>query len=290
MSEPTVNTCRELVLYKPRGPTLYKSPAYLDWEQQWKNRAAIDKNWDESPTGRRWSELGQKPVQPAQPAVNYDVSFQHDQEENAVAADRGVEFSADGRRRQEFLLNVTHKKHRLEPTQLDDRLAFWIPVPEDQVDTGDGGEAGQDADDSDSENGVVGEKRKRYNGSIDPMGKWRPEKQIFMDALLWHDGLGDHDLCCELCGAEGDVASEERVRLLKCTPQTRNFFEMMETTYRGFSVGGQVDITTDISQTIASVITLSSFCERPASLSVHLSVLFLSECLADVPLGPLTSL
>ncbi|KAJ7711507.1 hypothetical protein B0H16DRAFT_1480292 [Mycena metata] len=96
---------------------------------------------------------------------NYDVSFQHDQEENAVAADRGVEFSADGRRRQEFLLNVTHKKRRLEPTQLDDRLAFWIPVPEDQVDTGDGGEAGQDADDSDGENGVVGEKRKRYDGS-----------------------------------------------------------------------------------------------------------------------------
>ncbi|KAJ7669894.1 hypothetical protein DFH06DRAFT_1125303 [Mycena polygramma] len=48
-----------------------------------------------------------------------------------VAADRGVYFSVDGLRRNEELLNISHKKRRLNPTQLDDALAEWVPVPDD---------------------------------------------------------------------------------------------------------------------------------------------------------------
>ncbi|KAJ7025068.1 hypothetical protein C8F04DRAFT_1212966 [Mycena alexandri] len=143
--------------------------------------------------------------------TGYDVSFQADAD-TTIAADRGVYFSTDGRRQREELMNITHKKRRLEPTQLDDRLATWIPVPEDNVDMT-GGEGGNDAEVADV---VAGEKRKHYDGSLDPMSKWRPEKQVFMDALLWHNSLGDHKLCCDTCGVKSDDGSKERVRLFKC--------------------------------------------------------------------------
>ncbi|KAJ7165262.1 hypothetical protein C8R46DRAFT_1220395 [Mycena filopes] len=112
-------------------------------------------------------------------------------------------------------MNITHKKRRLEPTELDDRLATWIPVPEDCVDT-----TGEDAVEEDDASGATGKKRKRYDGSIDPMSKWRPDKQIYMDALLWHDGLSDHKLSCVTCDATNDGADadaeEAPVRFFKC--------------------------------------------------------------------------
>ncbi|KAJ7165383.1 hypothetical protein C8R46DRAFT_1220512 [Mycena filopes] len=140
----------------------------------------------------------------------YDVSFQEDQVDTTLTADRGIYFSADGRRRQEELLNIAHKKRRLEPTELDDRLASWIPVPEDTVDTTAG-----ETNDAPDDNTATGEKRKQYSSSLDPMATWRPQKQIFIDALLWHDGLGDHELCCDTCAAQTEDAAEP-VRLLKC--------------------------------------------------------------------------
>ncbi|KAJ7020543.1 hypothetical protein C8F04DRAFT_1274931 [Mycena alexandri] len=119
-----------------------------------------------------------------------DVSFFNEDGDTTVAADRGVYFSTDGQRRREELLNITHKKRRLEPTQpaqLDDPLASWIPVPEDHVEP----MAGEEVDRED-DNFVLWHKRKHYDNSSDPMGNWRPQKQEFMDALLWHEGLGDH--------------------------------------------------------------------------------------------------
>lgn len=56
------------------------------------------------------------------------------------------------------------------------------------------------------------------------MHLWRPLKQTFMDSLLWHDGLGDHDLptlCCALCKADYTPSSRpdsEGTRLFKCRP------------------------------------------------------------------------
>jgi hypothetical protein len=90
--------------------------------------------------------------------TDYDAGFA-DEDETTVTADRGVYFSADGRCKQEILLNVSHKRRRLHPTGLDDRLATWIPVPEDTVDT-------SLADDSDIPDPVLGDKRKRYDGSV----------------------------------------------------------------------------------------------------------------------------
>ncbi|KAJ7430144.1 hypothetical protein B0H11DRAFT_2166577 [Mycena galericulata] len=134
-----------------------------------------------------------------------------DGEETVVTADRGVYFSLDGRRRQDELLNVSHKKRCVNPNALDDRLAQWIPIPDDDL----------ASTDEEPPISSAGDKRKRYESSDDPMSKWRPMKQFFMDAMLWHDGLGDHDiptLRCALCAAEYKENSEEAVgvRLFKC--------------------------------------------------------------------------
>ncbi|KAJ7234341.1 hypothetical protein C8J57DRAFT_1531743 [Mycena rebaudengoi] len=48
-----------------------------------------------------------------------------------VVADHGVYFSADGRRRDEEMLNVSHKKRRVKPSDLDDSFGLWTPVPDD---------------------------------------------------------------------------------------------------------------------------------------------------------------
>jgi hypothetical protein len=60
-----------------------------------------------------------------------------DQEEGGIdlmTADRGIYISTDGKHRREELLNVAHKKRRLAPSQLEDCLAEWIPVPDDGFD------------------------------------------------------------------------------------------------------------------------------------------------------------
>jgi hypothetical protein len=43
-----------------------------------------------------------------------------------------VYFSQDGQRRREELLNVSHKKRRLNPSNLSDALGSWIPTPEQE--------------------------------------------------------------------------------------------------------------------------------------------------------------
>ncbi|KAJ7041760.1 hypothetical protein C8F04DRAFT_1176851 [Mycena alexandri] len=61
----------------------------------------------------------------------FDIEFGGDvEEETAVVADRGVYFLADGLRRQEESFNVAHKKCRVQPGDLDDSYAEWIPVPD----------------------------------------------------------------------------------------------------------------------------------------------------------------
>jgi hypothetical protein len=52
-------------------------------------------------------------------------------EDTTLSADVGVYYSGTLRQRREELLNVTHKKRRLQPTELEDFLAQWIPVDVD---------------------------------------------------------------------------------------------------------------------------------------------------------------
>ncbi|KAK6980525.1 hypothetical protein R3P38DRAFT_3235631 [Favolaschia claudopus] len=60
-----------------------------------------------------------------------DIEEESNVDNFAVTADRGIYISIDGRRRNEELLNISHKKRRLEPRNLNDNLAEWIPIPED---------------------------------------------------------------------------------------------------------------------------------------------------------------
>ncbi|KAJ7436461.1 hypothetical protein B0H11DRAFT_2256166 [Mycena galericulata] len=137
-----------------------------------------------------------------------------DEEDTIVAADRVVCFSEDGQRRTDELLNLTHKKRRIEPTDLNDRLAEWIPVPDDPSDF-------LNATDDEEPTPGVGAKRKRYDSSDDPMSIWRPVKQTFMDAMLWHDGFGydSAEPRCALCQAASppDASGDARVRLFRCS-------------------------------------------------------------------------
>jgi hypothetical protein len=50
-----------------------------------------------------------------------------------VTADRAVYISNDGLRHVDQLLNIGHKKRRLKPDKLDDRLADWVPVDDTDV-------------------------------------------------------------------------------------------------------------------------------------------------------------
>jgi hypothetical protein len=61
--------------------------------------------------------------------VDIDEGFGDDN--LTLTGDRGIYFSYDGQRRQEELLNISHKKRRLEPSSLNDALAQWIPVPDE---------------------------------------------------------------------------------------------------------------------------------------------------------------
>jgi hypothetical protein len=54
-------------------------------------------------------------------------------EDSTRIGDHGIFISDDGERRSETLRNVTYKKHRLllRPDRLNDSLAQWIPVLDD---------------------------------------------------------------------------------------------------------------------------------------------------------------
>ncbi|KAJ6447425.1 hypothetical protein C8R47DRAFT_1181554 [Mycena vitilis] len=139
-------------------------------------------------------------------------------EPQALAADRGVYFSADGLRRNEELLNISHKKRRLNPTELDDALAEWVPVPDDDFSE----EGARHRPDSSTVNPgetvtILG-KRKEYISTKDPMSVWRPFKSFFLDEVLRHEGLGD-DLdnpMCAHCRVKFDTALPSSPRIFKC--------------------------------------------------------------------------
>jgi hypothetical protein len=97
----------------------------------------------------------------SQKMVDVDIGF-GDDNCSQVVADHGVYISTDGNRRAEELMNVTHKKRRLNPKHLQDVFAQWIPV-DDQLDF--------ESDIADQVSGVPDNltssaKRKAYTSSV----------------------------------------------------------------------------------------------------------------------------
>ncbi|KAJ7431644.1 hypothetical protein B0H11DRAFT_2261644 [Mycena galericulata] len=72
---------------------------------------------------------GRPRVRPAD--TNFAAGYGED-EETIVTADRGIYFSADGRRREVELLNISHKNVVSTRALLTTDLAQWIPVPDDE--------------------------------------------------------------------------------------------------------------------------------------------------------------
>lgn len=62
----------------------------------------------------------------------FDTGFGDDAgEESTLTADLGIYLSFDGRRKEEEMLNVGHKKRRIvDPTNPEDSYGEWIPVPD----------------------------------------------------------------------------------------------------------------------------------------------------------------
>ncbi|KAJ7731904.1 hypothetical protein DFH07DRAFT_968567 [Mycena maculata] len=110
-----------------------------------------------------------------------------------ISGDTGIYFSADGDRRVEELLNVSHKKRRVQPNELQDDYSLWIPIPEDGYEDNGGCDLDGAANTLDHvSSDAATTKRKRYASSDDPMSLWRPMKGFFLDEILWHEGLGDN--------------------------------------------------------------------------------------------------
>lgn len=69
---------------------------------------------------------------PGRPAYKNLVDLGEDDAYDAQrVADCGIYFSSDGLRMTEEVRNVRHKKRRVEPSDLNDALAEWVPVREE---------------------------------------------------------------------------------------------------------------------------------------------------------------
>ncbi|KAJ7713592.1 hypothetical protein B0H14DRAFT_3523331 [Mycena olivaceomarginata] len=140
-----------------------------------------------------------------------DVHTEEFQFDSCLVADRGIYVALNGRSRQEELLSVVQKRRRLEPTNLIDPLAAWVPVPDTQTD--------MEEEEVPSVDPPVGlGKRKEYVSTRDPASLWRPMKAFFLDELLRHESLGD-DLehpRCALCSAAFVTDDAATPRLFKC--------------------------------------------------------------------------
>ncbi|KAJ7901027.1 hypothetical protein B0H14DRAFT_3422936 [Mycena olivaceomarginata] len=140
-----------------------------------------------------------------------DVHTEEFQFDSHLVADRGIYVALNGRSQQEELLSVVQKRRRLEPTNLIDPLAAWVPVPDTQTD--------MEEEEVLSVDPPVGlRKRKEYVSTRDPASLWRPMKAFFLDELLRHESLGD-DLehpRCALCSAAFVTDDAATPRLFKC--------------------------------------------------------------------------
>ncbi|KAJ7028878.1 hypothetical protein C8F04DRAFT_1265444 [Mycena alexandri] len=140
-----------------------------------------------------------------------------DDDDLAIPVDRSFYFSTDGLRSKEEVGHLRHKKRRLEPSELNDSLAEWIPVPDENFDE-DRARNPPEGDVDATAASILG-KRKEYVSTTNPMSLFRPMSTFFVDELLRHEGLGD-DLAnpqcahCKVAFEPGDVTSP---RIFKCS-------------------------------------------------------------------------
>ncbi|KAK6971667.1 CxC2 domain-containing protein [Favolaschia claudopus] len=121
--------------------------------------------------------------------------------------DTEYELSQDGRRGNRVAFNVQAKRRRLHPSELQDAFGEWVPLREDENRSASDAEA--ETDEGEAE-GEVGEKRKRYDSSDEPMKVWRGMSSFFLDELLRREGLGgrssSHCACCSAALGEAEAA------------------------------------------------------------------------------------
>ncbi|KAJ7450436.1 hypothetical protein FB451DRAFT_1566624 [Mycena latifolia] len=148
--------------------------------------------------------------------TKYDVDIDDGADDIApdFVADRGFYFSADGTRRREEVLNVAHKKRCLEPTELNDQLGEWVPVPDDTF-TQDGAREAL-LPSGESVGPTVLGKRKEYVSTTDPMSRFRPMMGFFLDELLRHEGLSDHVHQASCAHCKTVFGRDNEARLFKC--------------------------------------------------------------------------
>ncbi|KAK6967162.1 CxC2 domain-containing protein [Favolaschia claudopus] len=154
-------------------------------------------------------------VSPSRPGIRYDRADSFvDFESRTTDTTRDTEFhpSQDGRRGHRVSVNVQAKRRRLHPSQLEDVLGEWIPLREDAEEL-----AGHEEGGEGEEEGMTGDKRKRYDSSDDPMKLWRPMIDFFLDELLRREGLGckESSVVCASCSTPL-VNNATRVRCEDC--------------------------------------------------------------------------
>ncbi|KAJ7430104.1 hypothetical protein B0H11DRAFT_2264340 [Mycena galericulata] len=134
-----------------------------------------------------------------------------------VTGDRGILISDDGARRSEQLHNIAHKKRRirLEPKQLDDSLAKWIPVNDE------GDICGPEVDDISGLSREPGRpsKRKGYASSDDPMSEFSEVQQLFSDEILRRAALGNWTIkqTCAHCEKLVANSADTFIPCYRCT-------------------------------------------------------------------------
>ncbi|KAJ7801671.1 hypothetical protein B0H14DRAFT_3489329 [Mycena olivaceomarginata] len=131
-----------------------------------------------------------------------DIDEELSGDDSILTGDRGIYISSDGQGRRDELLNVAHKKRRLDPATLDDNLAQWIPVPDDNFTE----DAARAAPPQQTVNSQILGKRKEYASTKEPMSLWRPLIGDFLDEIVRHEGLGDYTTQphCAHCTEEWD--------------------------------------------------------------------------------------
>ncbi|KAJ7506191.1 hypothetical protein B0H11DRAFT_2220108 [Mycena galericulata] len=149
------------------------------------------------------------PPRPIDTAVGIDG-----EDPNRITGDRGILISDDGRRGAERLHNVTHKKRRVRllPERLDDNLAEWIPVNDENYTPEVDDVSGVPTDEGRST------KRKYYSSSDDPMSEFPEVQQLFSDEILRRAGLGNwtQSQACAICHQSVGPSSEPSTPCFKC--------------------------------------------------------------------------
>jgi hypothetical protein len=94
-----------------------------------------------------------------------DFSTSDGAEEEVTTADHVFYLSSDGLRRQEERLNLTHKKRRVKPSELEDSYAQWIPVNDDGFEDEEMAGGAREDDGEEEERPTLG-KRKEYASTV----------------------------------------------------------------------------------------------------------------------------